>query len=115
MPGGRRVAVCAELDPHVAGRFGATSTSASAPAAAARILVKRVRVMVPRVTIRTAVCRRRRRVWREPLLLLYPHGMPARFDPRGRFLRAGDLVNGYVLDHFEHRGLRSGRRSSAGR
>ena len=41
------------------------------------------------------------RVWREPLLLLYPHGMTARFDPRGRFLRPGDLVNGYLLDHFE--------------
>jgi hypothetical protein len=40
-------------------------------------------------------------VWREPLLLLYPHGMTARFDPRGRFLRAGDLVNGYLLNHFE--------------
>jgi hypothetical protein len=40
-------------------------------------------------------------VWREPLKLLYPHGMTARFDPRGRFLRAGDLVNGYLLDHFE--------------
>jgi hypothetical protein len=40
-------------------------------------------------------------VWREPLLLLYPHGMTARFDPRGRFLRAGDLVNGYDLYHFD--------------
>jgi hypothetical protein len=40
-------------------------------------------------------------VWREPLLLQYPHGMTARFDPRGRFLRPGDLVNGYLLDHFE--------------
>jgi hypothetical protein len=40
-------------------------------------------------------------VWRDPLLLLYPHGMTARFDPRGRFLRAGDLVNGYVVDHFD--------------
>ena len=40
-------------------------------------------------------------VWREPLLLLYPHGMTARFDPRGRFLRAGDLVNGYIVDHFD--------------
>jgi hypothetical protein len=40
-------------------------------------------------------------VWRDPLLLLYPHGMTARFDPRGRFLRPGDLVNGYLLDHFE--------------
>jgi hypothetical protein len=41
------------------------------------------------------------RVWREPLLLHYPHGMKARFDPRGRFLRPGDLVNGYLIDHFE--------------
>jgi hypothetical protein len=40
-------------------------------------------------------------VWREPLVLVYPHGMTARFDPRGRFLRAGDLVNGYLLDHFD--------------
>ena len=40
-------------------------------------------------------------VWREPLVLLYPHGMTARFDPRGRFLRPGDFVNGYLLDHFE--------------
>ena len=43
-------------------------------------------------------------VWREPLLLLYPHGMLARFDPGGRFLRPGDLVNGYLLDHFEAQG-----------
>jgi hypothetical protein len=40
-------------------------------------------------------------VWREPLVLLYPHGMTARFDPCGRFLRSGDLVNGYLLDHFD--------------
>ena len=40
-------------------------------------------------------------MWRDPLLLLYPHGMTARFDPRGRFLRAGDLVNGYIVDHFD--------------
>ena len=40
-------------------------------------------------------------VWREPLLLQYPHGMTARFDPRGRFLRPGDLVNGYLIDHFD--------------
>jgi len=40
-------------------------------------------------------------VWREPLVLLYPHGMTARFDPRGRFLRPGDFVNGYLLDHFD--------------
>jgi hypothetical protein len=38
---------------------------------------------------------------REPMLLVYPHGMTAEFDPRGRYLRAGDLVNGYVLDRFE--------------
>jgi len=44
-------------------------------------------------------------VWREPLLLLYPHGVTARFDPRGRFLRPGDLVNGYLLDHFEVDGV----------
>ncbi|MDX6411245.1 MAG: hypothetical protein QOE91_761 [Gaiellaceae bacterium] len=35
------------------------------------------------------------------MLLIYPHGMTAQFDPRGRYLRAGDLVNGYVLDRFE--------------
>ena len=40
-------------------------------------------------------------VWRDPLVLAYPHGMTARFDPRGRFLRPGDLVNGYLLDHFD--------------
>ena len=39
--------------------------------------------------------------YREPMLLVYPHGMTAQFDPRGRYLRAGDLVNGYVLDRFE--------------
>ena len=38
---------------------------------------------------------------REPMVLVYPHGMTAQFDPRGRYLRAGDLVNGYVLDRFE--------------
>ena len=40
-------------------------------------------------------------VWRDRLVLVYPHGMRAAFDPRGRFLRPGDLVNGYVLDRFE--------------
>jgi len=40
-------------------------------------------------------------VWRDPLLLRYPHGMTARFDPRGRFLRPGDVVNGYLIDHFD--------------
>jgi hypothetical protein len=39
--------------------------------------------------------------YRDPMLLVYPHGMTAEFDPRGRYFRAGDLVNGYVLDHFE--------------
>ena len=39
--------------------------------------------------------------YREPMLLIYPHGMTAQFDPCGRYLRPGDLVNGYVLDRFE--------------
>jgi hypothetical protein len=38
---------------------------------------------------------------RDQMLLVYPHGMTAQFDPCGRYLRAGDLVNGYVLDRFE--------------
>jgi hypothetical protein len=38
------------------------------------------------------------------MLLLYPHGMKAFFDPRGRFVRPGDLVNGYVIDRFEREG-----------
>jgi hypothetical protein len=42
--------------------------------------------------------------YRDPMLLVYPHGMTAQFDPRGRYLRAGDLVNGYVLDRFEVEG-----------
>jgi hypothetical protein len=41
------------------------------------------------------------RAWRERMLLRYPNGGVARFDPRGRFLRAGDVPNGYVLDRFE--------------
>ena len=44
--------------------------------------------------------------WRDAMLLLYPHGMTAEFDPKGRYLRAGDLVNGYVLDRFEFDGER---------
>ncbi len=44
------------------------------------------------------------RAWNERMLLVYPHGMRATFDPRGRFVRAGDLVNGYVVDRFEHEG-----------
>ena len=39
--------------------------------------------------------------WRDRLVLLYPHGMKAFFDPRGRFVKPGDLVNGYVVDRFE--------------
>jgi hypothetical protein len=39
--------------------------------------------------------------YRDTMMLVYPHGMTAQFDPRGRYLRAGDLVNGYVLDRFE--------------
>ena len=41
------------------------------------------------------------RAWREPMLLVYPNGGTALFDPRDRFFRAGDLLNGYVIDHFE--------------
>jgi hypothetical protein len=44
--------------------------------------------------------------WRDAMLLVYPHGMTAEFDPRGRYLRAGDLVNGYLLDRFEVDGER---------
>lgn len=39
--------------------------------------------------------------WREPMLLVYPNGGSARFDPRDRFFRPGDLLNGYVIDRFE--------------
>ena len=39
--------------------------------------------------------------WNEQMLLAYPHGLVARFDPAGRFVKPGDLVNGYVVDHFE--------------
>jgi hypothetical protein len=38
------------------------------------------------------------------MLLRYPHGMEAFFVPRGRFVRAGDLVNGYVVDRLEREG-----------
>ena len=41
------------------------------------------------------------RAWNEKMLLAYPHGLVARFDPVGRFVKPGDLVNGYVVDHFE--------------
>jgi hypothetical protein len=44
--------------------------------------------------------------WRDQMLLVYPHGMAAEYDPNGRYLRAGDLVNGYVLDRFELEGER---------
>jgi hypothetical protein len=39
--------------------------------------------------------------WREPMLLVYLNGGSARFDPRDRFFRPGDLLNGYVIDRFE--------------
>ncbi len=39
--------------------------------------------------------------WREPMLLVYPNGVTARFDPAGRFFRPGDLLNGYLVDRFE--------------
>jgi hypothetical protein len=39
--------------------------------------------------------------WNERMLLVYPHGMRALFEPIGRYFRPGDLINGYVLDHFE--------------
>ena len=39
--------------------------------------------------------------WNDPMLLVYPNGGTARFDPRGRFYRAGDVINGYVVDRFE--------------
>ena len=39
--------------------------------------------------------------WREPMLLVYPNGATARFDPRDRFVHSGDLLNGYVVDRFE--------------
>ena len=52
-------------------------------------------------------------VWREPLLLQYPHGMTARFDPRGRFLRPGDLVNGYLARPLRGRRARGRRRAQA--
>ena len=42
--------------------------------------------------------------WREPMVLVYPHGVTARFDPAGRFFRPGDLLNGYVVDRFEIEG-----------
>jgi hypothetical protein len=38
---------------------------------------------------------------RDPMRLVYPHGATAIFDPGNRFYRAGDLINGYVLDRFE--------------
>jgi len=37
----------------------------------------------------------------ETMLLAYPHGLVERFDPAGRFVKPGDIVNGYVVDHFE--------------
>ena len=42
--------------------------------------------------------------WRDSMLLVYPNGATARFDPRDRFVRSGDLLNGYVVDRFEVEG-----------
>jgi hypothetical protein len=39
--------------------------------------------------------------WNDPMLVVYPNGGTARFDPRGRFYRAGDLLNGFVVDRLE--------------
>jgi len=39
--------------------------------------------------------------WRDPMLLVYPNGVTARFDPAGRFYRPGDILNGYLVDRFE--------------
>ena len=41
------------------------------------------------------------RAWNDAMLLVYPNGGAARFDPRGRFYRAGDMLNGFVVDRFE--------------
>jgi hypothetical protein len=42
--------------------------------------------------------------WNERMILRYPHGMEAVYVPRGRFVRPGDLVNGYLVDRFERVG-----------
>jgi len=36
--------------------------------------------------------------------LVYPNGGSAHFDPRDRFFRPGDVLNGYVIDRFEVEG-----------
>lgn len=41
------------------------------------------------------------RSWHDLMLVVYPNGGVARFDPRGRFFRAGDVINGFVVDRFE--------------
>ena len=41
------------------------------------------------------------RAWNAAMLLVYPNGGAARFDPCGRFYRAGDFLNGCVVDRFE--------------
>ena len=42
--------------------------------------------------------------WRERMQLVYPNGGSAHFDPRDRFFRPGDVLNGYVIDRFEVEG-----------
>ena len=39
--------------------------------------------------------------WHDRMLLEYPNGGRVAYDPCGRFYRAGDLVNGHVVDRFE--------------
>ena len=46
------------------------------------------------------------RAWSQPMLVVYPHGMRAAFDPRGRFFHPGDTLNGYVVDRLEREGDR---------
>ena len=35
------------------------------------------------------------------MLVAYPNGGKVPYDPCGRFYRAGDVLNGYVVDRFE--------------
>ena len=42
--------------------------------------------------------------WNDRLVLEYPNGRSASFHPRGRFVRAGAVVNGFVVDHLRLEG-----------
>ena len=46
------------------------------------------------------------RAWNERMLVAYPNGGKVPYDPCGRFYRAGDVLNGYVVDRFEVEGDR---------